>query len=128
LNKFPCGQFSAHPQLRQFIEVIGRPFGRPAHVDASRLRRLYAFGLPFLYGVAFAVRHEGQDLQYEVREESPHEVFSVACVQQRHINHGDIHTVLFGEDAPLALDFLIITPKPVNAFNIEQIAGLEFVP
>ena len=49
-----------------------------------------------------------------------------ACIQERHIQNDDVSLLLFGEDAPLAEDFFIVSAKPVDAFDDKCIARPEF--
>jgi hypothetical protein len=66
------------------------------------------------------VGDEGEDLQDEVGDESPHQVLVDASVEQGHIGHGYVNATLFGEGAPLVLDVLVISTAPVNAGEISD--------
>jgi len=61
------------PLLRQHIEVIRGPFDGSAHVSAPSPRRFDALGLAVLDAVTLVLRHEGQDLQHDVREKRAHQ-------------------------------------------------------
>ena len=57
--------------------------------------RRNALGLPLADVFPLALGHEGEDLQHQVGDEGAHEIFSGAGVQQRHINHADVHALFF---------------------------------
>ena len=42
-------------------------------------------------------------------------------VQQGHVQHHNVDLFLLGENPPLILNFLIISPQPVDALDVEQI-------
>lgn len=47
------------------------------------------------------------------------------CIQQRHVDHADIDSDDLRQNAPLLLNLLIISSKPVDAHDVEQIARLQ---
>ena len=73
---------------------------------------------------ALVLRHEGENLQDNIAEESPCQILAPPGVQQGHVQHHDVHPLLFGEDQPLILDFLIVSSQPVDALDIEQVVRL----
>jgi hypothetical protein len=115
-QKAPCG----------FHKIRGGPFDRTAHVDTSGPSGSDALGLALFDVVSFRVGDEGEDLQDEVGDEGPHQVFVYPRVEQGHIGHGDVNAALFGEDAPLVLDVLVISTETVNAGEVQNIALFQF--
>ncbi len=83
--------------------------------------------LTFAYVFTLVLCDKGKNLQYNVGKKSSHQVFSVSRVKQRHINHGNVDFLFAGEESPLFLYFIVISPKTVDAENIQKIAFFHFL-
>ena len=64
-------------------------------------------------------------MQDQIGDKRPHQVFPLPGVQQRHVQHADIHLFFLGQHPPLLLNICIVAPQPVNAQHIEQVARLQ---
>ena len=49
------------------------------------------------------------------------EILAPAGVQQGHVQHHDVHALLLSQDAPMILQFSIISAETVYALDKEQI-------
>ena len=86
-----------------------------------------AFRLPSAGVFPFVFRHEGQYLQYNVRDEFADKgTRFCARVQKRHIQKEDVCQNLIGDTAPFFDDQVVTAPQPVNGLDDEQVAALEF--
>ena len=109
----------------QLGKVLGGVQLGTAEVDAPGLGSGDALLLALPYILTLGLGHEGQHLQDQVGNEGADEVLAVAGVQQGHVQNADVNADLLGEDTPLLLDLLVISSQPVNAQDVEGVAGLE---
>ena len=100
--------------------------GRSAEADAAGFRRSNALRLQLAYVVSLVLRNERQNLQDNIAEKGSHKVLPAPGVQQRHVNHADVHALVFGQNSPLILDFLIVPAKAVYALDVEKIVFFQF--
>lgn len=56
----------------------------------------------------------------------PTKSFPPARIQQRHVDHIDIDALIFRQNAPLLLNFLIVPAEAVDALDVEQIVLFHF--
>ncbi len=78
-------QASLLPLLETVIKLL-RPFhGRRAEANASFLRSSNTLLLSLADELTFGLRHIGQKLQHNVRNERAREIAARARIQQRHI-------------------------------------------
>ncbi len=99
--------------------------GRPAKSDAPGLGRRDALRLALPDIGALIFRHEGQHLKDNVAEKRPHQVLAPPGVQQRHIQHRDVHPLLPGQNPPLLQNLPIVAPQAVYALDIEQVVFFQ---
>ena len=64
-------------------------------------------------------------MQDNIAEEGPHQVLAPAGVQQRHIHHHDVNTLLLGQNPPLFQNLAVVAAQPVDALDIEQVVRLQ---
>lgn len=107
------------------LEVVRGRYRGPAKVDASRAGSGDALCLSTADALALVLGHEAQYLQHEVGDERAHQVLAVAGVQKRHVDHADIHPDLLRQHPPLAQYLLVIASQPVDAEDVQQVAGLQ---
>ena len=101
--------------------------GRTTETDAFPFCLGNAFRLPSAGVFPFVFRHEGQYLQYNVRDEFADKgTRFCARVQKRHIQKEDVCQNLIGDTAPFFGDHGIVSAQPVNGLDDEQVAALEF--
>ena len=113
------------PELVDLDEVAGQGPGFPAEAYAPQACRRDAFRLPPPDGLPLVLGDERKHLQDKVGDERPQQVPVPPCVQQRHVQHKDVHAHFPGEDAPLLLYLFVIPAKPVDARDAEQVPGPE---
>lgn len=101
--------------------------GRTSETNAFSFCLGNAFRLPSAGVFPFVFRHEGQYLQYDVRDEFADKgTRFCARVQKRHIQKEDVCQNLIGDTAPFFDDQVVTAPQPVNGLDDEQVAALEF--
>ena len=71
--------------------------------------------------------YKGKHLQDKIGNERAEQVLVAPGVQQGHVQHEDIHALFSGQHAPLFQNFLIVSAKPVNAGDAEQIPRLSLL-
>ena len=64
-------------------------------------------------------------MQHNVAEERTHQVFSSPGVQQGHIQHHDVNSLVLGQHSPLDLNLLVVTPQPVNALDVKDVPRFQ---
>ena len=47
-------------------------------------------------------------------------------IEKEHIKCADIGALLYDQNLPLILYFLVISPQAVNAFDVDQIVSFQF--
>lgn len=105
------------------VEILRHRLARPAEPHAAHPGRLDALPLALPDVFALRLRHVGEDLQDEVGHKRAGQVApGLPCVEQRHVEHDDVHALVFRDDAPLVQDLLVIAPQPVDGFDHEHIA------
>ena len=72
--------------------------------------------------LALELCHIGKQLQNDIRDQRARQVPAFSRVEQRHIDHADIHILFPRQKPPLILHLLVIAPQPVDALDDEQIA------
>ena len=106
------------------IKIVWHRHGFSAEFHTPRFCCRNTLGLTLSNILTFVLRHKGQNLKHKVCDERTQKVFSLPCIQQRHINDTDIYLFLFCKYTPLILYLLIIASQPVDALDYEQIARL----
>ena len=101
-------------------------FWPPPKLNAPRLCSCDAFCLPLMNELAFGLRHIRKQLQNDVCNQRPRQVSTFSGIQQRHIKHNDCRRFFLCNDAPLLQNFLIISPKAVDALDNKRIAAFQF--
>lgn len=114
------------PGFHDAVKVNRSLLHRSAQMNSPCTCGSNALRLPLADVVSLVLCYKGQHLQYNVAQKCAHKVLTAPGIQQRHIDPTDIYALLFGQNPPLNLEFLIVTPKPVNALDIEQITGFQF--
>ena len=94
-------------------------------MDATRPCCGNAFGLPFAYAVTLAMGNEREDLQDDASDESPHQIFAIARIQQGHIYHSDVNVSLFSQYAVLIKDGFVISAHTINTHYPNKVAGAQ---
>ena len=94
-------------------------------MDAPRLCRRDAFGLPLANALALVLGEERKQIENNVVDEHSHQVFASARVQKRHIDYDDVYMTFFCQNAPLVLNFVVVPAKAVDALYVEQVARLQ---
>jgi len=117
--------FFVHPAVDELIEVIRHDLAGPSENHTSRFGRTNTLGLTSPYRIAFALRDERQYLKCDIRDKGYDEVFTLACIEERHIEDADVNLEVFGEVAPLVLNLLVVTAETINAFDINKVALLQ---
>ena len=109
------------------LRKVGRRLNyRSAEFYSTKFCGGKSFCLPFAYIFTLTLRNEAQNLKHQISNKCSHQILAVAGVKQRHINNTNVNSDFFCQNPPLLLYFFIIAPKPVDAQNIEQIAGFQF--
>lgn len=91
-NRHPTGfrclpkwYFLAAPCLMYRVEILWERCWRTSEFHPARLGCGDAFGLPLPDRCPFILSYKRQNLQYQVCNECPHQVFALSGVQKRHI-------------------------------------------
>ena len=92
-----------------------------AEAHAAALGRGDALGLAGADGFALVLRDKGEELQHQVCDKGAHQVLGEGGVQQRHVQHADIHPALLGQEAPLLENLLVVAAQPVDAVQEQQV-------
>ena len=95
-------------------------------LNASRLCRRNALCLPLPDEFALRLRNIRKKLQNNVCNQCARQIPILPRVQQRHIQHHDGRALFLCNDAPLLQNFLIISPKAVDALDHKRIAVFQF--
>ena len=115
------------PVLRQLLKGVrhGDALGAEAHPPGlgggNPLRLALADELPLGLG------HVAEQLEHNVRNQSPGQVPALPGVQQRHVQHHDGDLLLPGQTGPLLQDLRIIPSQAVDALDDQYVTGLQFL-
>ena len=120
-GRLPEGYFFAAPCLMHLIKVFRQGSGWSAELHSARFGGGNALGLPLTDAHALILRHKGQHLQNDVREEGSHQIFAPTGIQQRHIQYHNVDPFFLGQNTPLLQNFSVVAPQTVDALDIEQI-------
>ena len=102
-------------------EILRSFFRRSSEPHTALFRRRNAFGLPLTNGRALIFRDKRQELQYKVADEGSEQILMVSCIKQRHIYDHHVNAFVFRYDAPLVLDFLVVSSKAVYALYKKRV-------
>lgn len=111
--------FSSIPSFDNLSKVLWRCFGRTSKMHTSRFCGGNALCLALFYVLSLGLSYEAEDLENEISDEGAHEVFPVPGVQQWHVDHADVNAYVLRENAPLALNLLVVASQPVDAEDVQ---------
>ena len=121
LRRSTCGQTALTPRLLDDFVVRRAIFRSAAELDAARFGGRDAFRLPLMDKLPLGLRHIREQLQNDVRDQRSNQIASLPRIQKRHIEHHNIHLLLFCQQAPLLQNIIIISSQPVDALNHESV-------
>ena len=124
-ENFVKRHFFSLPLCYELVKVRRSFFCRSSESHTTLFCRRDSLRLPLTNRCTLVFRDERKQLQHEVADECSEQVFIPSCVEQRHINHNNIHFFLLCDDPPLVLNFLIIPSKAVDAFDNQCITWAQ---
>ena len=125
LSRLAERYFLLSPRLMYLMEIVWQWQLWSPEFHTVCLCRRDAFRLTDADILALVLCHKGQDLQHDITDECAEEVFSVAGIEQGHIQHHNIDLFLFRQNAPLFLYLFIVPAEAVDALDVEQIAFFQ---
>ena len=114
------------PFCDDFADVRREILARTTELHATLLRSGDTFSLALLDRDALILSDEAQQLQNQIADECAEQILIPPCIQQRHIQYNHLNAFFAGDDAPLFLDFLVVSPQPVDALDVQCIAVPQF--
>ena len=126
-RRFVCPDNSAFPSLHNIGKVIRCLNHRSSEFHPVCLCRRNALGLSLTDIFALVLCNKGQHLKHNICKEGAHRIFTPPRIEQRHIYDRNIHFFLSRRIAPLTLYVLVISPKAVNAENMQNISLFSFL-
>ena len=94
-SRRPAGEFAPAPRGHDGLVVLAPILEFPPKVDAFRFSRGDPLGLPLTVKLPLRLGHVAQKLEYDVGDQYPGEIPTLAGIQQGHIQHYDGDLFLF---------------------------------
>ena len=89
--------------------------GGATKLHAACLSRSNTLRLPLTYVLALNLSDIRQELQHQVRDKGTGDIVGpVARIEQGHVNHHDMRTLLLCYMPPLTDDLVVVAAKPVD--------------
>ena len=109
-----CLQKPLLPLRNDVLTVFGHGQSRSAHMNSPRPGGGDAFCLALFDVFPFALSDKAEDLKHQIRDEGAHQIFSVAGIQQGHVDHADVDADILCQGTPLILSFFIVPAQSVK--------------
>ena len=123
---FPRRQFSCPPLAAEREKSLRLFYRLAAKYHTPCFCRSDSFRLPLANKFPFRLRHIGQKLKHNIRNQLACQIPPFPGVQKGHIQNYDLSSFFLRQKPPLIQYLVIISSKPVDALNKKGVAGFYF--